>query len=86
MQKIISQDQIISSLHQFVESSPTEIKSGWKPLFGALRKDDPPSFQPERRRIKTEAKAKVVTCVWGEEFIQFLAALAVLPRTTLIIG
>ena len=28
-----------------------------------------------RRRIKTEAKAKVVACVWEEEPIQFLAAL-----------
>ena len=36
-----------------------------------------------RRRIKTEEKAKVVASVWGEEFIQFLAALAVLPRTIL---
>ena len=31
-----------------------------------------------KRRIKTEGKAKVVACVWGEEFIQFLAAQAVL--------
>ena len=31
-----------------------------------------------RRRIKTEAKAKVVAAVWGTTFIQFLAALAVL--------
>ena len=30
-----------------------------------------------RRRIQTEAKAKVVVSVWGAEFIQFLAALAV---------
>ena len=31
-----------------------------------------------RRRIKTEEKANVVAAVWGgEEFIQFLAALAV---------
>ena len=36
-----------------------------------------------RIRIKTEEKAKVVASVWGEEFIQFLAALAVLPRTIL---
>ena len=37
-----------------------------------------------RRRIKTEEKAKVVTSMGGgEEFIQFLAALAVLPRTIL---
>ena len=34
-----------------------------------------------RRRIKTEEKANVVAAVWGEEFIKFLAALAVLPRT-----
>ena len=36
-----------------------------------------------RRRIKTEEKAKVVSFVWGDEFIQFLTALAVLPRTIL---
>ena len=34
-----------------------------------------------KRRIKTEEKAKVVAAVWGEEFIQLLAALAILPRT-----
>ena len=31
-----------------------------------------------RRRIKMEEKAKIVTAVWGEEFIPFLAAKAVL--------
>ena len=36
-----------------------------------------------KRRIKTEEKAKVVVSVWGEEFIQFLAATAILPRTIL---
>ena len=29
----------------------------------------------QRRRMKTEEKAKVVASVWGEEFIQLLAAL-----------
>ena len=33
-----------------------------------------------RRRMETEAHAKVVPCVWKAKFIQFLAALAVLPR------
>ena len=33
-----------------------------------------------RRRIETEAKAKVVTSLWGTKFIQFLAALNVFPR------
>ena len=33
------------------------------------------------RRIKTEEK--VIALVWGEEFIQFLAALAILPKTIL---
>ena len=37
--------------------------------------------QQHRKRIKTEEKAKVVAAVWGEECIQFLAALAILPRT-----
>ena len=36
-----------------------------------------------RRRIKTEETAKVVAAVWREEFIKFLAALAILPRTIL---
>ena len=35
----------------------------------------------QRRRIYTEAKAKVVASVWGKEFVQFLAALAILPQT-----
>ena len=39
-----------------------------------------------RRRIKTEKKAKVVACVWGEEMIQFLAALAVLHWMSFVIG
>ena len=37
----------------------------------------------QRRRIKTEEKAEVVAYVWGEEFIQFDAALAILPRKIL---
>ena len=32
-----------------------------------------------RRRIELEDKAKVVASVWGTQFIQFLAALAILP-------
>ena len=36
-----------------------------------------------RRRMETEAKAKVVAPVWGTEFIQFLAAQAILPRSIL---
>ena len=31
--------------------------------------------------MDTEAKAKVVASVWGAEFVQILAALAVLPRS-----
>ena len=34
-----------------------------------------------RRRIELEEKAKVVASVWGAEFVQFLVALAVLPRS-----
>ena len=34
-----------------------------------------------RKRMETEAKAKVVAShVWGGRFVQFLAALTVLPR------
>ncbi|XP_076031300.1 brefeldin A-inhibited guanine nucleotide-exchange protein 3 isoform X2 [Oratosquilla oratoria] len=31
------QDQIVSSICEFVESCTPEIRSGWRPLFGALR-------------------------------------------------
>ena len=31
--------------------------------------------------MELEDKAKVVASVWGEEFVQFLAALAVLPQS-----
>ena len=34
-----------------------------------------------RRRMKTEAKAKVVCMGGGAEFIQFLTVLAILPRS-----
>ena len=40
----------------------------------------PPAAYSHRRRIFTEEKAKVVAAVWGTEFIQFLAALAVCTR------
>ena len=36
-----------------------------------------------RRRMEREAKAKVVASVWGAEFIQFLAALAVFALVNL---
>ena len=36
-----------------------------------------------RRRINKEERAKVVAAVWGTEFIQFLAVLAILPRIIL---
>ena len=36
-----------------------------------------------RRRMEREAKAKVVASVWGADFVQFLAALAILPRLIL---
>ena len=36
-----------------------------------------------RRRINTGEKAKVVAAVWGTEFIQFLAALAILHQDDL---
>ena len=39
--------------------------------------------EDHRRRIKTEEKAKVVAGVWGTEFIQFHAALAILYSRTI---
>ncbi|XP_042241028.1 brefeldin A-inhibited guanine nucleotide-exchange protein 3-like isoform X2 [Homarus americanus] len=40
------QDQIVSSICEFVESCTPEIRSGWRPLFGALRCVRPPSILP----------------------------------------
>ena len=43
-----------------------------------------PISTAHRRRIYTEYKAKVVIAVWGgggAEFVQFLAALGILPST-----
>ena len=37
-----------------------------------------------RGRINTEEKAKIVAAVWGTEFIQFLAALAILDFRTIL--
>lgn len=34
---IISQDQIVACLYEIVEAHRTEIRSGWRPLFGTLR-------------------------------------------------
>ena len=31
--------------------------------------------------MELEAKAKVIASVWGAKFVQYLAALAVLPRS-----
>ena len=41
---------------------------------------------PHRRRIYTEEKTKVIATVWGTEFIQFLAALAILSQDDLRSG
>ncbi|KAG8200080.1 hypothetical protein JTE90_001936 [Oedothorax gibbosus] len=52
------QEQIVSSICEFVEGCTTEIRSGWRPLFGALRTVQLPSgnstfaeFNFEKERI-----------------------------------
>ena len=57
-------------------------KAGWSTGWPKSSGKKMISFY-HRRRIKTEEKVKVVASVWGEECIQFLAALAILPRTIL---
>ena len=37
--------------------------------------------EDHRITIYTEEKATVIASIWGEEFINFLTTLAVLPRT-----
>ena len=49
-------------------------------FFGRdARQETDDNTATHRRRIELEDKAKVVASVWGTEFVQFLAALAVLP-------
>ena len=38
-------------------------------------------YTQKKDGVETEAKAKVVASVWGAKFVQFLAALSVLPRS-----
>ncbi|XP_018017773.1 brefeldin A-inhibited guanine nucleotide-exchange protein 3 [Hyalella azteca] len=40
------QDQIVSSICEFVEGSAAEIRSGWRPLFAALKAVRPPPASP----------------------------------------
>ena len=51
--------------------------------LGGLRKKKRRGEGIEEKKDKDRKKAKVVASVRHEEFIQFLAALAVLPRTIL---
>jgi hypothetical protein len=70
---LLPQDQIICSLHQFVESSPAEIKSGWKPLFGALRHKKLPyqyfQYFPESIVLKKNLLSGDVRTPCGQEQI-----------------
>ena len=47
------------------------------PADGLYQRDD------HRRSTNTEGTAKVVAAVWGTQFIQFLAALAILHYMTI---
>ena len=40
--------QVVASIHQFVEGSAPEIRSGWRSLFGALRHLSPPGDPAEQ--------------------------------------
>ena len=53
---------------------------GWK-LAPVPAREGKKDHLGHRRRIKIEGKAKVVSSDWREEFIQFLAAPAVLQWT-----
>ena len=46
---------------------------------GSYKKRENIWYLYHRRRMELKDKAKVVASVWGTEFVQFLAALAVLP-------
>ena len=62
-----------------VESPGTGQEQRTDPDHGYI--DGSPTFvitNVHRRRINTEGKAKGVAAVWGAEFIQFLASLAIL--------
>ncbi|KAG1677896.1 Brefeldin A-inhibited guanine nucleotide-exchange protein 3 [Nymphon striatum] len=50
------QDQIVSSICEFVEGCTTDIKSGWRPLFGALRAVQIPVTQSSSTNVNVESK------------------------------
>ena len=53
---------------------------GWRRgLEGTVMETTPPPLPFNHRiRINTEEKAKIISAVWEAEFIQFLAALAIM--------
>ena len=70
----------MSLLYYFVTtdgSTPTKGKWNKEMKPGQLQKGD----RDHERRMETEGKAKVIVSVWVAKFVQFLAALAVLPRS-----
>ena len=48
------QDQVVASIQQFVEGSCSEIRSGWRPLFGTLRSIQTPGSGPRRSSLTPE--------------------------------
>ena len=50
----------------------------WAPQKSFSNRNEPFRTWTHRRRINIEEQGKVVSAVWGIEYIQFLAALAVL--------
>ncbi|XP_049951444.1 brefeldin A-inhibited guanine nucleotide-exchange protein 3 [Schistocerca serialis cubense] len=51
------QDQIVSCICEFVEANRTEIRSGWRPLFGALRVVKLPFSQTAGDNINSHLRA-----------------------------
>ena len=72
---------LIGAKLDFVDHMEKEMRSllSPSPTHARSASDYTPISVVHRRKIKTEEKAKVVASVWGEEFIQFLDALAILP-------
>ena len=71
------QDEYIGISYARLEIVLIMCNQGRRITFGRMKQEG----ITQRRRMETEEKAKVDASVWGAKFIQFLAALAVLPRS-----
>ena len=72
-----SEDYGLGSGIQDFPAMPSDLEYFQKRTFEVINNT---FLYVHRRRLETEAKAKVIASVWGTEFMQFLAALAIVHK------